>query len=446
MSSSNHVPRQAPDDDRSTSTPNRWIVLVGGVLVQLAIGAVYAWSTFAAAFQSDSSALQLTPVQASLPFQVAIGMIFVGTFIGGRIQDRRGPRVVALTGVVIYSIGIILSSFARADGQLWLLVLGYGVLSGFGLGLAYIVPIAMLQKWFPDKAGLITGLAVGGFGFGAVITSPVAQMLITRDPQTPAAAFLPLGIAYLIAGVLGALLFKNPPQGYTAPGAGPSSTAEESAEESADTAPAQARRDFTQREALSTPQWYLLTAILGLSVMTGISLISVAAGSATNIAGMSAAAAATLVGVLGLFNGGGRILWAWLSDRIGKMPAFVGILAIQGACLIAIPHAGTPWLFVLLAAIIYTCYGGGFGAMPSTAGKFFGVANAGGIYGLMLIAWSIGGVAGPLLTTWLLGSDRNYTLAFTTIGVIGLVAAIIPLVTKPPAAPRRDEHRATTAP
>ena len=180
MSSSNHVPRQAPDDDRSTSTPNRWIVLVGGVLVQLAIGAVYAWSTFAAAFQSDSSALQLTPVQASLPFQVAIGMIFVGTFIGGRIQDRRGPRVVALTGVVIYSIGIILSSFARADGQLWLLVLGYGVLSGFGLGLAYLVPIAMLQKWFPDKAGLITGLAVGGFGFGAVITSPVAQMLITR--------------------------------------------------------------------------------------------------------------------------------------------------------------------------------------------------------------------------------------------------------------------------
>lgn len=165
-------------------------------------------------------------MQASLPFQVAIGMIFVGTFIGGRIQDRRGPRVVALTGVVIYSIGIILSSFARADGQLWLLVLGYGVLSGFGLGLAYIVPIAMLQKWFPDKAGLITGLAVGGFGFGAVITSPVAQMLITRDPQTPAAAFLPLGIAYLIAGVLGALLFKNPPQGYTAPGSGPSPAAD----------------------------------------------------------------------------------------------------------------------------------------------------------------------------------------------------------------------------
>lgn len=122
-------------------------------------------------------------MQAALPFEVAIGMIFVGTFLGGRIQDRRGPRTVALTGVVIYAIGIILSSFARDPGQLWLLILGYGVLSGFGLGLAYIVPIAMLQKWFPDKPGLITGLAVGGFGFGAVITSPVAQMLISGNPQ-----------------------------------------------------------------------------------------------------------------------------------------------------------------------------------------------------------------------------------------------------------------------
>lgn len=141
------------ETDSSSRTPNRWLILVGGVLVQLAIGAVYAWSTFAAAFQSDQATMNLSPVQAGLPFQVAIGMIFIGTFLGGRIQDERGPRVVALTGVVIYSIGIILSSFARDDGQLWLLVLGYGVLSGFGLGLAYIVPIAMLQSGSPTSPG-----------------------------------------------------------------------------------------------------------------------------------------------------------------------------------------------------------------------------------------------------------------------------------------------------
>lgn len=417
------------ETDRSpSSTPNRWIVLVGGVLVQLAIGAIYAWSTFAAAFQSDRSTMDLTPVQASLPFQVAIGMIFVGTYLGGRIQDKRGPRVVALTGVVIYSIGIILSSFARGPEQLWILILGYGLLSGFGLGLAYIVPIAMLQKWFPDKPGLITGLAVGGFGFGAVITSPVAQMLISGNPESPAAAFLPLGIGYLIAGVLGAMVFKNPPEGYTVGGAGGGS-------DDASKKKSGSGRDFTQKEALSTPQWYLLTAILGLSVMTGISLISVAAGSARSITGMSAAGAATLVGVLGLFNGGGRIFWAWISDRIGKMPAFVGILVIQGSALIALPHASAAWLFVLLSALVYTCYGGAFGAMPSTAGRFFGIKNAGGIYGLMLIAWSIGGIAGPMLATWLIGAERNYTLAFTTIGIIGVVAAIIPFLTKPPKKP-----------
>ncbi len=271
---------------------------------------------------------------------------------------------------------------------------------------------------------MITGLAVGGFGFGAVITSPLAQVLIGRNPEQPAWSFLPLGIAYLVAGVLGALVFRNPPHGYAVGGSGGPATAKET--------PTHEGRDFSQKEALASPQWYLLTAILGLSVMAGISLISVAAGSAVDIAGFSAVGAATLVGVLGLFNGGGRILWAWLSDRIGKMPAFVGILAIQGVCLIAIAHAGSPWLFVLLAALIYTCYGGAFGTMPSTAGTFFGVANAGGIYGLMLIAWSVGGIAGPLLTTWLIGADQNYTLAFTTLGVIALAATILPLITKPP--------------
>lgn len=409
------------------SVGNRWLILAGGILVQLSIGAVYAWSVFSRAFQAAESDLSLTKVQAAIPFEVAIGMIFVGTFLGGRIQDRKGPRTVALVGVVIYGIGIILSSFATSAGSLWLLVLGYGVLSGFGLGLAYIVPIAMLQKWFPDKAGLITGLAVGGFGFGAVITAPVANSLIHNDPAHPAAAFLPLGIAYLVAGVLGALTFKNPPAGYLVAGA-PATTTDAAAKQDLS-------RDFTQSEALRAPQWYLLTAILALSVTAGIALISVASATAVDIAGFSTAGAAALVGALGLFNGAGRILWAWMSDKIGKMTAFVGILGIQGVCLILIPHASAAWMFVVLAALIYTCYGGGFGTMPSTAGRFFGVKHAGGIYGLMLIAWSIGGVFGPLIVTALLGQELNYTLAFTVIGALSLAGAVIPLITKRPDQP-----------
>lgn len=410
--------------------PNRWLILAGGLLVQLALGAVYAWSTFAKALHAEGP-FHLSHVQAAIPFECAIGMIFVGTTIGGRIQDKRGPRVVGLVGATLYALGIIIASFARSADDLWLLIVGYGIIGGFGLGLAYIVPIALLQKWFPDKRGLITGIAVGGFGFGAVITSPVAQAMISGNPdfaRYPTKVFLYLGIAYLIAGLLGASTFVNPPPGYTVAGA-PAAT-----KTSEQTAKATPGRDFTQPEALRTPQWYLLTAILMVAVIGGISLVSQAAATATAVAGFSATGAATLVGVMGLFNGGGRMGWAALSDKIGRMPSFIGILVILGVSLLAIPHASNPALFYVLAALIYLCYGGAFGTMPSTAGDFFGLKYAGSIYGLMLVAWSIGGVVGPLLSSALIGTtpEGNYVLAFSVVGAIALAGAILPLITKRP--------------
>lgn len=410
-------------------TATRWPILAGALLVQLSLGGVYAWSTFAKALQSEQS-FGLSHVAATIPFETAIGMIFLGSFLGGRIQDRRGPRVVGLAGVTIYALGIILASFAGSADYLWLLILGYGVLGGFGLGLAYIVPIALLQKWFPDKRGLITGIAVAGFGFGAVITSPVAQAMISGSPEfarTPTRVFLYFGLAYLVAGLCGAATFRNPPPGYAVGAA-----VTESGKPKVTPGP-----DFTQAEALRTPQWYMLTAILAIAVLGGISLVSQAAATATAVAGFSAADAATLVGVMGLFNGGGRMLWAAVSDKLGRMRTFTGILVILGASLLVIPHAGSPVLFYVLAALIYLCYGGAFGTMPSTAGDFFGLKNAGSIYGLMLIAWSIGGVAGPLLSSAMIGTtpDGNYVLAFSTVGIIALIGAILPFLTKRPNVP-----------
>jgi OFA family oxalate/formate antiporter-like MFS transporter len=392
------------------------------LLLQFSIGAVYAWSVFAKAFQ-DAEPWQLSKVEASLPFTVTIAMIFIGTYVGGRIQDKKGPRVVALAGGVIYAIGIIVASFARGADQLWLLIGGYGVVSGFGLGVAYIVPIAMLQKWFPDKKGLITGLAVGGFGFGAVLTSPVAKWLIEQDPTQPAQAFLWLGVAYLVMSLAGASMFKNPPKGYVVPG-----------HESAAGGAGERTHEYTQGEALRTPQWYLLTAILTLNVSAGIALISLAASSAEGIGGYGATAAATVVGVLAIFNGAGRIVWAAASDYIGRMPAFAAMLGLQGLCLLVMPFAQNPALWFVLAAVIYLCYGGGFGTMPATAGDFFGVKNAGAIYGLMLIGWSIGGVIGPIVISTLLGDgdDPNYGLAYTTMGVIALASVALTFVTKRP--------------
>ena len=413
----------ATDGISHKPTRGRWWIVIAALLLQFSIGAVYAWSVFSTALKSPH-AMGLSNPEASLPFTVTIGMIFIGSYIGGRIQDRVGPRPVALTGGIIYGLGCILASLAQDHSQLWLLILGYGVISGFGLGFAYIVPIAMLQKWFPDKRGLITGLAVAGFGFGAVLTAPVAQWLIAMRPTNPDWAFLPLGIGYLVLSLIGASFFRNPPVGYIVPGwvRATSGRVRDS------------YKEYTEKEALRTPQWYLLTAILTLNVTVGIALISQANSSAVDIAGYSLAGAAALVGILALFNGGGRIFWAWISNKTGRTTAFTLMLGLQGVCLLLIPHASNAALFFILAAIIYLCYGGGFGTMPATAGDFFGVKHAGAIYGLMIIGWSLGGLIGPPIIAALIGPDKAYTLGYTVIGIIALVALVLPLVTRMPRA------------
>jgi OFA family oxalate/formate antiporter-like MFS transporter len=412
------VPRQ----DLPNPTRGRWGIVVAAVLVQLALGAVYAWSVFNKPLQGQFG---WSKAQVVLPFEFVIGTIFVGSLIGGRIQDRRGPRPVALAGGVLYSIGVMLASLVSSHDQLWLLVLTYGVMGGIGLGAAYITPIAMLNKWFPDKRGLITGIAVAGFGFGAVITAPIAQRLLNGTDDKPN-VFLPLGIAYLVAALLGASFFRNPPEGYRVPGFTPASTGRAVA----------GTRTYTLAEALRTPQWYLLTAVLTLNVTCGIGFISQASDSAQAVAGATAATAATMVGVLGLFNGGGRIFWAWLSDRIGRMTAFMGMLGLQAVCFFVLPHAAAFALFAVLAALVYLAYGGGFGTMPATAADFFGTPNVGAVYGAMIVAWSIGGVVGPLVTALLYeASGKHYTLPFTVLAIVALVSLVLPMVTKMPSTP-----------
>ena len=378
---------------------------------------------FSKALQSKASAFAIGKPQAALPFSVVVGMIFIGTYVGGRIQDVKGPRAVALTGGVIYSSGVLLAGLASGRGQYWLLVAGFGVIGGFGLGYAYIVPVAMLQKWFPDKRGLITGIAVGGLGFGAVLASPIAGRLVAYYPRVPSRGFLWLGVLYLVMMLAGASQFRNPPAGYRVPGWSPPVKGPV----------VNSGREYLPAEAMRTPQWYLLTAILALNVTAGIGLISVVAAAAEDIPRYSAGAAATFTGLMGLFNGSGRIFWGWLSERIGRMTVFIAMFAIQVVCFLVLPHATAPVLFAFLVAVIYLCFGGGFGTMPATASDYFGLRHAGAIYGLMIVAWSIGGVVGPLLVANLI-DDTSYTTAFDTIALIALVALVLPLVTRSPAA------------
>ena len=287
-------------------------------------------------------------------------------------------------------------------------------------------PIAMLVKWFPDKRGLITGVAVAGFGAGALVTAPVANRLLVADDVSQ--VFLPLGLSYLVATVVGGAMFRNPPAGYQVPGFDSSAARVAGTGES-----------YTLGEALRTPQWYVLTAILALNVTAGIALISQAAPAAVEVAGMSAGGAAGVVGALAVFNGAGRVVWGWASDFIGRMPAFFAIFALQVLCFGLLPSASPVPMFVVLGALVYLCYGGGFGTMPATAADFFGPKNAGGIYGAMIVGWSIGGVVGPLVIAAIADATGGFAVPFYIIAAMVLGAALLPATTKaPPAISRRE--------
>jgi OFA family oxalate/formate antiporter-like MFS transporter len=294
-------------------------------------------------------------------------------------------------------------------------------MGGVGLGAGYIVPIAMLVKWFPDRRGLITGIAVAGFGAGALITAPLANRLI--DPADVSSVFFQLGLAYLVTVIIGGSFFKNPPPGYSVPGYTPPPKAPGSVDA------------YTIGQALRTPQWYRLTAILMLNVTAGIALLSQAAPAAIALADMSAATAASIVGILGIFNGAGRVLWGWASDHIGRMRAFVAMFGVQVLCFALLPMIGTSTaVFFVIAAAVYLCYGGGFGTMPATAAEFFGARNAGGIYGAMIVGWSLGGVIGPLAIAALVDRTGGFAVPFRIIAAMAAVSILLPLTTKKPGA------------
>lgn len=391
---------------------NRWVVAIAGVVMQLALGAVYAWSVFRNPLQQFGWSIY----QVTLTFTIAIFTLGFASFAGGLWMRAKGPRIVGIAAGICYGLGVFLARFS--DGGLWILYLTYGVLGGAGLGLGYIVPVAVLVKWFPDRRGFITGLAVAGFGAGALITAPIATRLIRSVGVLN--TFTILGIAYLILVAGAALFIRDPPAGYVPEGWTPPKTA------------ARTARDYTLRDALKQWQWYALWAMLFLNVSAGISIISQAAPMAQEITGVSAAAAAGLVGVISIANGSGRFLWAWLSDFIGRKWVFLAMFLLEAVVFFVLPTvSGAVW-FTSLCFIILLCYGGGFGTMPAFCADYFGTKDVGSIYGLMLTAWGFGSILGPLLIAHVRESTKHYSGALYIIAGIMLASAILPCIVRPP--------------
>jgi MFS transporter, OFA family, oxalate/formate antiporter len=396
---------------------NRWVIAVAAVVMQIALGAVYAWSVFRTPLVSRFG---WSISQVTLAFTIAILALGFAAFFGGLWMNRVGPRVVGIAGGVLYGLGVFLASFS--DRGLWVLYLTYGLIGGMGIGFGYIVPVATLVKWFPDKRGFITGIAVAGFGAGALITAPIATRLILSVGVLE--TFAILGAAYFVVVVGAAFFLKNPPEGYHPPGWQPS--AAQAQERSA--------RDYRLGEALKTWQWYALWALLFLNVSAGISIVSQAAPMAQEITRVNALTAAGLVGIISIANGAGRFLWAWLSDFVGRRWVFLMMFLLQAVVFFLMPLVSSFAVFSILSFIVLLCYGGGFGTMPAFAADYFGPKNIGPIYGLMLTAWGFGGAFGPLLIANIRQTTGSYGRALYIIAAVMLVSAIVPFIVRPPTA------------
>ncbi|MBQ0865202.1 OFA family MFS transporter [Streptomyces sp. A73] len=381
---------------------SRWLVPPAALSVHLSIGQAYAWSVFKPPLEE---ALQLSGTQSALPFQLAIVMLGLSAAFGGTLVERNGPRWAMTVALCCFSAGFLLSALGAWSEQYWLIVLGYGGVGGVGLGIGYISPVSTLLKWFPDRPGTATGIAIMGFGGGALIASPwSAQMLESygSGPGGIAAAFLTHGLVYAVFMALGVLLVRVPaPDRTEGAGASVASAATSGPQVSA-------------RQALRTPQFWCLWIVLCMNVTAGIGILEKAAPMITDFFAdtstpVSAAASAGFVALLSAANMVGRIGWSATSDLVGRKNIYRVYLGVGALMYLAIAQLGdsSKPLFVLCALVILSFYGGGFATVPAYLKDLFGTYQVGAIHGRLLTAWSTAGILGPLIVNWVADSQES---------------------------------------
>jgi MFS transporter, OFA family, oxalate/formate antiporter len=422
-------------------TRNRWAIAVAGTIAMICLGTVYSWSIYT---QPLVAAFGWSNTTTTWAFALAIFFLGVGAIIGGRWQDRAGPRPVAVTGVVLWGVGNILAGLGTVHLGAWWLYLTYGVIGGLGLGLGYITPVAAVTKWFPDKRGLGSGMVVMGFGLGAFFFSNImkmipsfaaasreaARILAGRAAGASAAhlsagsvdavmnAFLVPGIVFAVLGGFCAAQLRNPPPGYTRPGAVAAAAA--------------TGRDYPPSEAMRTPQFWMLWFMLFLNVTAGILFISNAVPIMRELTSASPAVALSVYGFIAVFNGIGRFFWGAISDRIGRNWAYILIYGSQVLIFFFVGGIHSLPLVAGLFAIVLLCYGGGFGTMPSFTADYFGTKYMGVNYGWILLAWGMGGIVGPIFVAFVKDHTGSFAGALPYIAFLLLAAAVLPIVARRP--------------
>ncbi|HEQ1113996.1 TPA: OFA family MFS transporter [Streptococcus pyogenes] len=389
----------------------RYIIATAGILLHLMLGSTYAWSVYRNPILQETGWDQ-APV--AFAFSLAIFCLGLSAAFMGNLVEQYGPRLTGTVSAILYASGNMLTGLAIDRKEIWLLYIGYGVIGGLGLGAGYITPISTIIKWFPDKRGMATGFAIMGFGFASLLTSPIAQWLIETEGLV--ATFYLLGLIYLIVMLFASQLIIKP-------------TAAEIAilDKKRLQNNSYLIEGMTAKEALKTKSFYCLWVILFINITCGLGLISVVAPMAQDLTGMSPEMSAIVVGAMGIFNGFGRLVWASLSDYIGRRVTVILLFLVSIIMTISLIFAHSSLIFMISIATLMTCYGVGFSLIPPYLSDLFGAKELATLHGYILTAWAIAALTGPMLLSITVEWTHNYLLTlcvFIVLYILGLMVAL----------------------
>jgi len=394
---------------------NRWLIAASAVGIHISIGSVYAYSVMTNPvkdiFDVDGSVIKWA-------FKIAILLLGLSAAFLGRWVEKVGPKVSGTTAGIFYGIGILGSGLAVQLESLWLFYLCYGVIGGIGLGLGYITPVSTLVKWFPDRRGLATGMAIMGFGFAALIFGPVMQSLF--DSVGVSNAFYILGVIYMVLILSSARYIERPPEGYLPEGYNPGegkTIKKDIANISADA-------------ALKTPRFYYIWIMMFINIACGIAIISAASPMMQEKLNYTPMEAAAIVGFIGVFNGLGRIIWSTLSDYLGRANTYIMFFAFQILAFYFLPKMTMELSFLVVLFTVITMYGGGFATLPAFLGDLFGTKQLGAIHGMVLAAWGLAGVVGPTIYDMVKTATGSLDTTLEVFAGLFIVALLISFLMK----------------
>ena len=394
----------------------RWIFVLLGFVINICLGSVYAYSVFKKPVQewfSKNYSVTVGSLEGNLPFMLFLAFFALFVFVGGRVLDKWGPRKLGLIGGVVVGLGWILAGIVpQYVPSIWAVVLTYGVVGGAGVGLAYGGPLAVATRWFPDKKGLAVGLTLAGFGGSPFVSANVASALIKSSG--PLFAFLSMGIAFLVIVVVLAIFLKFPVAGWKPAGWTPKAAAASAV-------------DLNTSAMIKTSTFWGLALCYTIGCLAGLGAIGISASVGQDVIKLDAAAAAVLVGVFAIFNGAGRPLFGWLTDRITpRLAAIVNlVIIIAASALMLLASAGSLVLYAVCFCLLWLCLGGWLAIAPTATTTFFGVKNYSRNYGVVFLSYGIGAIIGGLISGWSVDTFKGYNASFIITAVLAALAIVI---------------------